>query len=386
MALFSEGEIVRRRKAITAAMVRDGIDGAIVSSQHGVYYATGMLVADLWGRPNVAILRKDGRTVLLVSGGEALNAETNAHVDEIIPYGDSRNVLSVIEDGIREQTRRLGLAGARLAVETDYVPYRFAAAVREVGDGREPASLEPILADARITKSAEELELLRIGGEAAKVGMRAFLEDLREGATEAELVAAAQAAVHRFIGQARADAPSSSFAYCNIGLNTFIPHLHPTGRRLEQGDIVGLNVFPVVAGYLIELERTLVFGRATDEQKVLLDVVGQAFAAGKEAVKDGVRACDVYEITRKVREARGFGTFTRGGAGHSHGILIGTNGREELGEIRPYNTTILREGMVVSIEPGIYLPGVGAYRHSDVVVVGRGRSEVITEFAAPTIV
>jgi Xaa-Pro aminopeptidase len=285
-----------------------------------------------------------------------------------------------------EQAKRLGLVGKCLAVETDYVPYRFARAVREVGGGREPISIEPILANARITKSAEELELLRVGGEAAKVGMRAFLEHLRAGATEADLVADAQGAMHRFIGRARPEAPSSSFAYCNIGLNTFIPHLHPTGRRLDRGDIVGLNVFAVVAGYLIELERTLVFGRATDEQNDLLDVVGQAFAAGKEAVKDGVRACDVYEITRKIREARGFGKYTRGGAGHSHGILIGTNGREELGEIRPYNTTVLREGMVVSIEPGIYLPGVGAYRHSDVVVVGRGQSEVITEFEAPTVV
>lgn len=386
MALFSKGEIVRRRRAITTAMEREGIGGAIITSQHGVYYVTGMLVVDLWGRPNVAILARDGRTVLLVSGGEALNAQTNAYVDEIIEYGDVRNVLSVIEDGVREQARRLGLAGRRLAVETDYVPYRFAAAVREVGDGREPSSMEPILAEARITKSVEELELLRVGGEAAKVGMRAFLENLREGTTEADLVASAQAAMHRFIAEAKPDAPSSSFAYCNIGLNTFIPHLHPTGRRLARGDIVGLNVFPVVAGYLIELERTLVFGRATAEQQQLLEVVGEAFAAGKEAVKDGVRACDVYQITKKIRDARGFEKFTRGGAGHSHGILIGTNGREELGEIRPYNTTVLRTGMVVSIEPGIYLPGVGAYRHSDVLVVGPGQSEVVTEFPAPSVV
>jgi Xaa-Pro aminopeptidase len=176
---------------------------------------------------------------------------------------------------------------------------------------------------------------------------------------------------------------SSPFVYVNTGLNSLTPHLHPTGRRIERGDIVALNVFPVVSGYMIELERTLIFGRCTPEQEGVLRVIEEAFSAGKKAVAAGVRACDVDRVTREVREKYGFGEFTRGGTGHSHGILIGTNGREELGELRSYNTRPLQVAMVVSVEPGIYLPDVGAYRHSDVLVVTEHGSEVITEFQTP---
>lgn len=383
MAIFSQEEITRRRKVLSDGMKKADIHCAFVWTPFSVYYLTGLVVMDLWGRPNVAILRHDGQCCLIVSAGELLNAETNAWVDQILPYGDARNVLAAIQEMALDVLFRMGCERKRLAVEMDEIPLGIASQLRDKLGCPELADVDPILADARIIKSSEEVALLKIGGEAAKTGMQACLDSLSESCTEADVAAAGQAAMHKYIAAHAPSVMSSSFAYCNGGLNTLVPHLHPTGRKIQTGDLVGLNVFPVAAGYLMELERTLIFGTCTPEQERVLQVVGEAFSAGKRAVANGVRACEVYQVTRRIRETRGFGEYTRGGAGHSHGIMIATNGREELGEIRPYNTAILRSGMVVSIEPGIYIPKVGAFRHSDVLLVTEHGSEVLTEFEAP---
>ena len=386
MPIFSRSEIHHRRAALAESMRREGIFSAFVWTQDNIYYLSGMPVIDRWGRPEAAIIGQDGRCSLIVPAGELLNAETNASVDEVLFYGDSTQVGASVLELALEILRRLGSDGQRIAIERTHLPYDISVQLLQTLRSPEPAELERIVAPIRIIKSAEELELLRLGGEVAKDGMQAFFANLLEGSSEAELVAAAEAGMYRSAGPRLGDLPFCCFAYCNSGPHTLAPHLRPTGRKAQKGDVVGLNVFPVVAGYLMELERTVIVGRPTPEQLHVLDTVGRAFSVGKAAVSNGARACDVYQATYAVRATNGYGAYTRGGAGHSHGVMIGSGGREELGEIRSYNVEQLRKGMVVSIEPGIYIPGMGGFRHSDVVLVTDQGGEVLTEFDAPVYV
>ena len=166
----------------------------------------------------------------------------------------------------------------------------------------------------------------------------------------------------------RADPPRSrgglsSYAYCHTGPHTLTPHLHPTGRRLKRGDLVGLNVFPVIWGYCMELERTFVYGEATAIQRRALDAVNVAFDMAKAATKPGASFADLDTMTRTYLTERGYRDYIRHGTGHAHGIMIGAASREELGEIRIYNRGHFVPGMVNSIEPGVYLPDTGGFRH-----------------------
>jgi Xaa-Pro aminopeptidase len=157
------------------------------------------------------------------------------------------------------------------------------------------------------------------------------------------------------------------------------PHHHATGRRLRHGDVVGLNVFPVIWGYCMELERTFVFGEPTKEQKRALDTVNEAFEAGKAMIGPGVTAAAIDELTRKMMGKKGYAKNIWHGTGHAHGIMIGSAGREENGELRVYNKTRLRPNMINSVEPALFTP-VGAFRHSDVMVITENGARCITEF------
>jgi Xaa-Pro aminopeptidase len=164
-------------------------------------------------------------------------------------------------------------------------------------------------------------------------------------------------------------APSSAMAYCHTGPHTLSPHLHPTGRRVRRGEFVGLNVFPVIWGYLMELERTFAFGTPTPEQQRALQAVNRAFEAAKAAVRPGAPMGEIDRLTRRILDEQGYGGYIIHGTGHAHGIMVGSAGREEWGELRVYNARELQAGMVTSVEPGVYVPGLGGVRHSDVFVV-----------------
>jgi Xaa-Pro aminopeptidase len=165
-----------------------------------------------------------------------------------------------------------------------------------------------------------------------------------------------------------------------------VPHLHPTSRRLRRGDLVSLNIFPVLWGYCAELERTFVFGSPSKAQQDPLDAVNEAFDAGKAALKPGVVMADIDHLTRGILERHGLDQYIRHGTGHAHGIMIGAASREEKGELRAYNQTRLLPNMANSVEPGVYIPGLGGFRHSDVLLVTETGARTVTDFPRDIII
>jgi Xaa-Pro aminopeptidase len=97
-------------------------------------------------------------------------------------------------------------------------------------------------------------------------------------------------------------------------------------------------------------------------------------------VSPGVVMGDIDKAARKRLTELGYGDYIRHGTGHAHGIMIGQTSREEFGELREYNRRAFEVGMASSVEPGIFLPGLGAFRHSDVLVVTDRGAECVTDF------
>jgi Xaa-Pro aminopeptidase len=130
----------------------------------------------------------------------------------------------------------------------------------------------------------------------------------------------------------------------------------------------------------MELERTLVLGEPTHPQRKALEAVGEAFDLTKQALRPGLPMRQADELARAVLARNGFAGYIRHGTGHAHGIMIGAAGREELGELRSYNNRELAPGMVCSVEPGVYIPSLGGFRHSDVMLITEQGAECLTEF------
>jgi Xaa-Pro aminopeptidase len=368
----------RRRERLQQELAARSIDAALLHTADNVYYLSGVPLLSAWGRPMWTAVSQDGRAAVIGAMLEYENIEANSWIEDIRAYDDSDSVWS---SSLRTAAEFLGsVAARRVGVERGLLTVGVLEALQQALPHTAFIEIGDVLAGLRVIKSPEEIRLLTVGAEIARVGANAFLEAVSEHATELAVASYAVREMDRNLAAWLPDALTSTYAYCQVGDHTMTPHLHPTGRRIRRGDVIGLNVFPVVSGYCMELERTFVFGEPTDSQRRALDATNAAFDAAKAAVRPGVRMADIDRLTREMLEDRGYGACIRHGTGHAHGIMIGAAGREEPGELRTYSTNLLRPNMVNSVEPGIYVPGVGGFRHSDVMLVTETGATCLTEF------
>ena len=379
MGIFSEGEMRRRTTWIGAKLVERDLNVAFLHSADNVYYTTGVPLLSAWGRPMWAILSVDGDPFVIGAMLEKESMERYGRVSEVRAYDDAENVWTASVDIVADVIRSRRNRARRVGVERGILPVGIAESLQTRLDV-ELVDVSDILAESRLIKSAEEVSLLRLGGEVAKIGASAFVEAIAAGASELAVAAHSVQAMDLALAALYPDGATSSYAYCQVGDHTLCPHLHPTGRRIRRGDVIGLNVFPVIWGYCVELERTYILGEPTDRQCRVMSAVNEAFELGKRLLRPGKVISELDRETTAVLEREGYGAYVRHGTGHAHGIMIGASGREELGELRAYNRGKVRAGMLNSIEPGVYIAGEGGFRHSDVMLVAADGAGCLTEF------
>ena len=150
------------------------------------------------------------------------------------------------------------------------------------------------------------------------------------------------------------------------GINSAKPHHWPTNKPLEQGDFVTMDYGCTVNGYHSDLTRTVALGRATEKQKAIYETVLTAQSAAKETLRAGLRSGELDGVARQIIDATDFkGSFL-----HNLGHGIGLDIHEGTGLVQG-DQSILKPGMVVSIEPGIYLKDFGGVRIEDIAVIER---------------
>jgi Xaa-Pro aminopeptidase len=381
LSIFTEQEIVRRQRAIAEGMKERGIDACLLTSADNVYYASGVPLLSEWGRPMWCVLSAGGGGGIIGAEIELESMTRDSHGVEIRAYGDGGRVHDLALESARGILGAGGLSTAsRIGIEKHALPLHLAERLRELLPDVELVEVGDVLAAARLLKSPEEIEILTLGGHVAKIGANAFIEALAPGSTELTVAAHAKLEMDRALGALHHDVATSTYVYAQFGEHSLSPHRHPSARRLRRGDVVALNVFPVVWGYCVELERTLVFGAPTARQDELLDVLEESFDYGKAACVPGKKFSELHEECSDIIRKAGLGDGIRHGTGHAHGIMVGAASREEGGEIREYNEGRLTAGMLNSIEPGFYLPDEGGFRHSDVMLLTADGSRCITEF------
>lgn len=376
MTFFSETEMRRRLDALHRSAQDRSIDAVFLHTSDNVYYITGVPLLSPWGRPLWMVVRTGQLPAIVGSRLEEENMRT-LWAGDVIAYGDDADVWETALNLIREQIGegrplRLGceLTHLSLAMAT-YLTDEVGAELVDIGE---------ILADLRLIKSTEELALLRLAGHVAQIGANEFAGAINPGATELSIASRAVLAMNEATAALDPRLPTSSYAYCHAGVHTLSPHQHPTGTRVRTGEVLALNVFAVLAGYCVELERTYAIGDPGDKARHALAAVGEAYGVAKSALVPGTRASDVHRAAFDVLEKYKLAQFIRHGTGHAHGIMIGASSREDGGELRSYNTRTVAPGMAFSVEPGVYFPNEFGVRHSNVFLIGQDGAELITEF------
>ncbi|MEM7428000.1 MAG: aminopeptidase P family protein [Pseudomonadota bacterium] len=382
MALFSSGEMARRLSDAQAVMAEKGIDAIVLCSVHNTLYYSGFWMVP-WGRYQGMVIPKEGEPAVIAPRIEFDRPHRMSIYEDVRIYWDSESPVDGIVKLIGEILAERGITAGTIGFEETFASFEFYARMQS---GLPGFALTPVAYDLMVSqkiKSAEELDIMRHGGQICDIGAQACVDAIREGISEVELqhimIQAMETEICRRFPDEECD---STFAWFQSGpVNTTVAHALNTTRRIEPGDVLSLNVFPMIVGYYHLLERTLVYGPMSDEVRRLFEIQVEVHHSGISALKPGIRLGDIDEefinpIYRRhgLLEARTFGT------GHSFGIMCYWFGRDEIGEIRPYNDTILEPGMVLSIEPMIAVEGVGGFKHADMFIVLEDGIEQLTNF------
>ncbi len=221
------------------------------------------------------------------------------------------------------------------------------------------ASGSDALNKIRMIKTEDELKKIK---RAEDICCRAFdriLDFIKPGISEKELSAELEYYMKRLGGEKLA------FETIAIsGARTSLPHGVPSEKKLQKGDFITLDFGCTLDGYSSDMTRTVVLGKATSEQKTIYNTVRDAQTAGLETIREGALAKDVDAAARNIIENAGFGKYFRHSLGHGVGLLV-----HELPNLSPKSEFVLKENMVVSCEPGIYIPEFGGVRIEDLVAV-----------------
>ncbi|MCF0145041.1 MAG: aminopeptidase P family protein [Eubacterium sp.] len=219
--------------------------------------------------------------------------------------------------------------------------------------------LDQRISRLRSVKTTEELTCLE---KAESIGDAAFSEIpgiLRPGMTEKEVAAELEYRMKKH----GAEGVSFSTIVAS-GVHSSMPHAVPTDKKLETGDFVTMDFGCMYEGYCSDMTRTVVIGKASDQQNRIYDIVLEAQKACLDGLRAGITGKEADALARTVICKAGYGEYFGHGTGHGVGLYI-----HEEPRLSPSDLTVLEEGMVVTVEPGIYLPGFGGVRIEDMVVI-----------------
>jgi Xaa-Pro aminopeptidase len=221
----------------------------------------------------------------------------------------------------------------------------------------------------RMVKDADEVKLLREAIKMTDRGVDFLRSYLKPGLTEQEVALE----LEFFLRRLGANGPAFSFIVAS-GTRSSLPHAEPTERRLEVGDLLTIDFGAVYKGYHSDLTRTFVFGEPTAKQRSLYDLVLEAQIAGIEAAQPGVPVAEVDRAARSVIEQRGHGEHFGHSLGHGVGLAI-----HEGPHLSAECPEVLQPGMVVTVEPGVYIPGFGGVRTEDIILVTTTGNEILSQ-------
>jgi Xaa-Pro aminopeptidase len=219
------------------------------------------------------------------------------------------------------------------------------------------------IAELACSKTASEIAAMTKAARIGDAALAGLFSSLRPGTTEREAAAAFDRAA-----LALGSEKSAFDTIVLFGERTSLPHGRPGGRRLKKGDLVLVDAGCTVRGLCSDMTRTVVFGPSSSRQRGLHDAVMRALAAALRAARPGLAAAELDRTARRVIEKAGFGGAFGHGLGHGVGRRV-----HERPHVSSKSKDILQEGSVITIEPGIYLPGSGGVRIEDMAVItGRG--------------
>ncbi len=373
---FAAEEYAARLESLRAVMDQRRIPVVLLTSMHNIAYYSGFLHC-AFGRPYGCVVTKDQCTTV------------SANIDAGQPWRRSIEDNLIYTDWKRDNYWRAvkSIIGAprRLGIEADHLTLAAERTCRELLGIDKLVDIAPDTMRLRMVKSPAEIALIKEGARIADIGGWAIKEAIGVSVREIDVAMAGRDAMEIAIADVFPDAEfRDTWVWFQSGINTDGAHNPVTGRRLEAGDLLNLNAFPMISGYYTALERSLFLGEPDAETLRIWQANVAAHELGLSLIRPGASCSGICTELNRFFEDEGLLQCRSFGYGHSFGVLGHYYGREAGLELREDNDTVLEPGMVISMEPMLLIPegrpGAGGYREHDILVVNEESSTNITGF------
>lgn len=343
-----------RINRVVAALGEQELDGLLVARPENCFYLSGF-TGDAG-----ALLITAGQTYLLTDFRFIEQAREQSPHLEII------KITTNLADVLTDLVGRLKLSA--LGFEGDYITYQFYATLQDKLSSVALHAVEGVVEQLRQVKEQSELVAVQEAMSLLDEGFRHICGFIKPGVSERAV--ALELETHMRLRGAEKTAFPFIIA---SGYRAALPHGEASAKTINPGEVVTMDFGVVVNGYHSDMTRTVALGAPTEPMREVYPLVLAAQQAGLSAVKAGVPASSVDQAAREVIVAGGYGEYFGHGTGHGVGLAV-----HERPSLSARDDTVLLPGMVVTVEPGIYLPGVGGVRIEDSVVVEQDGCRLLT--------
>ena len=332
------------------------VEGILFFEKANIHYLTGFTGSDS------ALFVGEDSTVLLIDGRYVTQARSEATGCNILQFSNRTETMAAIISDL--SLNRVGVESPAISL-SNYL---------ELQDRLEDVSLRPLSGEIeriRIIKDRAEVSLLR---EAAIIAARALeetLEQIRPGISESAIAGILETKMREAGGE-----KTSFETIVASGANSALPHAVPGPREIQEGDFLTIDYGTVRMGYHSDETCTFAIRSITEKQSSVYALVKDAHDKALSAVRPGMSCKAIDGVARKVIDDGGYGQFFSHGTGHGVGLNV-----HEPPRLSERASDVLEEGMVFTIEPGIYIPGLWGVRIEDTVMVKQDGYEILTKMS-----
>ncbi len=346
-----------------SALRRRKLDGLLVTQPENRRYLSGYSAGDtsIAESSGVLLIPVKGQPLLLTDSRYQLQAESEAAGFEVLLY--RRNLITSLQNILPARGIR------RIGFESHYVLHKTAIALADMARkfSFEPVPVSGLVERLRVIKTAEEIARIR---KAVALNEEVFQEvyaGLRPGQTERQVAITIEITMR----SKGAEGPSFETIVAG-GPNSAHPHTVPSDRPLREGEPIVIDMGTRLEGYCSDMTRTVVLGQPDEKTVELVRLVRKAQCAAMNTIRAGVTAQEADRSARRIIAGQGYGKQFGHGLGHGVGLAV-----HEPPALNNRSRGKLAAGMVVTVEPGIYLPGWGGIRLENMVVVRENYCEIL---------
>jgi Xaa-Pro dipeptidase len=354
-----------RLKKLQTWMRENDIEVSFVTSSENVFYLSSYYTNPHERLLALAVFQTE-EPFLVCPEMENLNARRSGWEQEIIGYSDIDNPWELVNKAVN---KRINVV-LKTAIEKEHMNVERFEQLSTLFPKATFVSAEEKLRKLRMIKDAKELKIIEEACALADYAVEFGVSEIKEGKTELDVLNAVEYALKK-----KGVTEMSFSTMVLTGANAASPHGNPGETKIQKGDFVLFDLGVVVDRYCSDITRTVAFGDINDKQKEIYDTVLKAQLAAVEASRPGVTAAEVDLTARRIIADAGYGEYFPHRLGHGLGISV-----HEYPSLTETNQLILEEGMVYTIEPGIYVPDVAGVRIEDDVFVTADGVKSLTKF------